>query len=165
MAGTLAAGDKVADFILPALDGGDFNSLNARGRGLLMFAFWKKGCGTCRYAMPFLQRFHENYAEEGSFQIWGVSQDNADDTHAFTEEFSITFPQALDIDLDVTYAYGLVTVPGIYLVDASDRVLQNAPAFVADEFNAMAKLIAQRQGKEYIPIVLPEDDAPAIKPG
>ena len=76
---TLTVGDTVQDFILAGLDGETYNSKSARTRGLLMFAFWKQGCGTCRYTMPFLQRFHDQYAGDG-FHIWGVSQENKADT-------------------------------------------------------------------------------------
>lgn len=165
MSGTLTAGDQVFDFVLPGTDGRTFDSHTARSQGLLMFVFWKKGCGTCRYSLPFLQRFHDLYARDGSFQIRGISQDSAEDTREFMRGSSLTFPQAIDENLEASEAYGLVTVPGVYLVNSGDRILRHAHAFVTDELNAMAKMIAEKQGREYIPVVRPEDDAPDIKPG
>ncbi len=161
---TFAAGDPVEDFVLKGVDGTTFNSRNVRASGLLMFVFWKAGCGTCRYSMPFLQRFQDLYAGDG-FQIWGVSQENRADTLAFSNEYSLIFPQVLDEDLAVTETYRLVTVPGVYLVGPSDRILRHASAFLADEFNDMAALIAKETGKPYSPVVRPEDDAPSMKPG
>ena|SRR5437879_545416 len=164
MAETLKAGDSVVDFILDGADGARLDSRSLRAEGLLLFVFWKAGCGTCRYSMPFLQRFQDHYAGDG-FQIWGISQENREDTLAFMTEYSLTFPQALDENLATTEAYRLLTVPGVYLVGASDRILRHAPAFIADEFNDMAALIAQETGKPYVPVIRPDDDAPDIKPG
>src|SRR5437762_6039392 len=96
---TLTAGDKVVDFILGGIDGSKCDSRSARTKGLLMYAFWKQGCGTCRYTVPFLQRFHEQYASDG-FKIWGVSQDGKLETAEFCKAFALTFPQALDLDLN-----------------------------------------------------------------
>jgi peroxiredoxin len=164
MGETLMAGNPVEDFVLKGVDGATFDSRNVRSTGLLMFVFWKAGCGTCQYSMPFLQRFHDLYAGDG-FRIWGISQEDRAETLAFMKEFSLSFPQTLDEDLAITEAYRLVSVPGVYLVGPSNKVLRHASAFAADEFNVMAALIAKETGKPYIPVVRPEDDAPAIRPG
>jgi peroxiredoxin len=164
LAEPLAVGDLVRDFVLPGVDGTDFDTRLARSNGLLMFVFWKQGCGTCCYSMPFLQRFHDLYSGNG-FQICGISQENRENTLAFMDEYSLTFQQALDENLEVTEKYRLITVPGVYLVDSSERILCHSAAFVTDEFNEIARIIANRTSKPYMPVVRPEDDAPAIKPG
>jgi peroxiredoxin len=158
------AGESIQDFTLSGLDGRTYDSRDARRKGLLLFAIYKMGCGTCQYTMPFLQRFHQEYAGEG-FQLWGVAQDSADETREFGEQFGVTFPLLLDTDLTVTYAYGLTHVPGIYLVDESDAILRHAPAFAKDELNAMAQVVAERCSIPYVPVVRDEDNAPAFKPG
>jgi peroxiredoxin len=164
MSHVLTAGDAVVDFTLAGIDGKTYDSRAARSRGLLLFAIYKKGCGTCQYTMPFLQRFHQEYAGEG-FRLWGVSEDSAEETREFAEQFGLTFPLLLDYGLAVTVAYGLTNVPGIYLVDETDTILRHAPAFVKDELNAMAQMVAERCSVPYIPIVREEDNAPASKPG
>jgi len=162
--GVRTTGDPVRDFMLQGLDGKSWSSADARRRGLLLFAIYKKGCGTCRFTLPFLQRFHEEYAGEG-FRLWGVAQDSAEETREFAGQLGITFPLLLDRDLSVTGDYGLTHVPGIYVVDKSDTILRHAPAFVKDELNAMAQLVAERCGVPYVRIIRPADDAPAMKPG
>lgn len=160
----LTAGDAVVDFTLSGIDGRTYDSRAARSRGLLLFAIYKKGCGTCRFTVPFLQRFHQEYAGEG-FRLWGVAQDSAEETREFAWSFGLTFPLLLDTHLAVTAAYRLTHVPGIYLVDESDTILRHAPAFVKDELNAMAQLVAERCSVPYIPVVRDQDNAPAFKPG
>lgn len=164
MAQPLSAGDHVRDFVLQSTDGQTRSSAEARSTGLLLYAIYKKVCGTCQLTFPFLQRFASQYAGSG-FQIWGVSQENPSDTRTFAESYGVTFPQLVDEDLEVTERHGLLTVPGIYLVDASDRILRSIPAFDSEELNAMAALVAKRTARDYVPIVRPEDNAPLIKPG
>jgi len=161
---TLTVGDSVIDFVLNGVDGAEYRSAEARKNGLFLFVIWKKGCGTCRYTFPYLQRFHDAYAGE-TFAVWGLSQDTAEETRDFVREYGANFPQLIDSNLTVTETYYLTTVPSIYLVDRSDTILRHAPAFIADELNAMSQLISERTGKPYVPIVRPEDNAPALKPG
>src|SRR5947208_129244 len=95
MSETRTVGDEVADFELRDASGAAYSSAQARQNGLLLFAIYKRGCGTCRFTLPFLQRFHETYAGPG-FTLWGVSQDTAEETTAFAEENGYTFPLVLD---------------------------------------------------------------------
>jgi peroxiredoxin len=164
MAEPLKAGDRVADFALRDADGREYSSADARRKGLLMFVFWKRTCGTCQYAFPYFQRFHEQYAGD-LFRIWGIAQENAEDTRDFAADYGATFPQLLDTALDITEQYDLTSVPSLYLTDASGMILRFAPAFMADEYNSLAQLIAERTGVPYVPIVRNSDNAPALKPG
>lgn len=164
MANPITAGEAVVDFCLPGAEDGVYDSREARKSGLLLFAIYKAGCGTCQFTVPFLQRFHDAYSGPG-LQVWGVSQEDRDGTLAFKERFGLRFPQLVDENLGVSAAYGLISVPGIYLVDAGAYVLRHAPAFVKAELNAMARLASERTGKPYAPVVRDEDDAPDHKPG
>lgn len=154
----------MVDFQLHSAEGAILDSADARSRGPLMFAFWKKSCGTCQFTAPFLQRFHHAYAGE-HFRIWGISQENRGETLAFAHQFSLVFPQLLDAGLSVTEQYRLISVPGIYLTDHSGIILHHSAAFDSQALNRVSRLIAERLEMEFVPIVLPEDDAPAFKPG
>ncbi len=164
MPATKTAGDPVIDFTLAGIDGARYSSRETRADKLLLFVFWKKSCGTCQFTFPYLQRLQEQYSGVG-FAIWGISQENREDTAEFVKSYSATFPQLIDEGLELTERYGLISVPSMYLVDGSDTILRHAPAFVKDELNAIAKQASARTGRPYIPVVRPEDDAPDIKPG
>lgn len=162
---TLKAGDPVVDFVLPGIDGKTYDLRATRRAGVLMaFVFYKKTCGTCQYTFPYLQRLHAQYAGN-RFQIWGIAQENAADAEAFAKQYGATFPQLIDESLDVTEQYDLTTVPGIYLVDETDTILRQTGAFSKEELNTMSRLIAERTGKPYVPVVREEDNAPDFKPG
>jgi peroxiredoxin len=163
------AGDEIVDFTLRATDGKEYSSASARRNGLLLAVLFKTSCGTCKFSVPYLQRFHAQYAAPsgGRFRIWGVSQDSAQDTLAFAQECGpATFPLLLDQDLEVTEAYRLIAVPNLYLVgtgDAIEAALQGH--FSKDGFNAMARQVAAFLGVPYSPIVREEDNAPLLQPG
>jgi peroxiredoxin len=167
--GPLDAGNKLVDFELRAVDGKTYSSKAARGQGLLLAVLFKVGCGTCQYTLPFLERFYQQYAlpSSGKFQVWGISQDTAEDTLTCARENgNVTLPLLLDSDLQVSVHYGPTNVPDLYLLGAGDTI-QSAVLghFGKDEFNALAQQIAAFVGVPYVPIVRDEDDAPAIKPG
>lgn len=161
---TLQTGDRVSDFTLRSVDGMLCNSEEARQSGLLAFVFWKKTCGVCQYSFPFLQRIQDLYAGEG-FTIWGIAQENEQDAIDFARSYRATFPQLIDQELEVTEKYGLVSVPSIYLTDATGVILEHAPGFSTDIYNNIACRAAESTGKPYTPIVRPEDAAPPFKPG
>ena len=167
--GPRSAGDEVADFTLRATDGKEYASASARRNGLLLAVFFKIGCGTCRFSVPYLQRFHAQYAtpSEGRFQIWGISQDNAQDTLAFAQEYGPpTFPLLLDQDLEVTEAYRLIAVPDLYLMGAGGAIEAAITGhFSKDGFNDLARHVAAFLAVPYTPIVREEDNAPPLRPG
>ncbi|HZT41381.1 MAG TPA: TlpA disulfide reductase family protein [Chthonomonadaceae bacterium] len=164
-----AAGDKIVDFTLRATDGNEYSSASARRNGLLLTVFFKIGCGTCKFSVPYLQRFHTQYAmsSEGRFQIWGVSQDNAQDTLAFAQKQGpATFPLLLDQDLEVTESYRLIAVPDLFLMGAADTIEDAVTGYFSkDGFNDLARRVAAFLEVPYTPIVREEDDAPLLKPG
>ena len=164
MAQPLQAGDPVKDFALPALDGNVCDSAEARRNGLLLYAFWKRTCGTCQYTFKYLQRFEDNYDGSG-FRIWGIAQENNEDARDFARQYGASFTQLLDTDLSVTEEYDLAGVPALYLVDGTDRILDSVEGFDAERLNAIARVIGERTGKAYVPVVRPEDEAPDYKPG
>ena len=164
-----ASGEEVGDFILTATDGNTYSSKTARQNGLLLFILFKTGCGTCKLAFPYLQRFHEQYAlpSAGKCQVWGISQNDAETTIAFAKEYgNATFPILLDTELGVSEEYRITNVPNLYLLGEDDAIAFAITGhFSADGYNEIAQKIAEFTGIPYSPIVLETDNAPGIKPG
>src|SRR5207248_639252 len=106
----LAVGQPAPDFSLQTLDGQVLQLQKARATSPVVLAFYKAGCPTCQLTFPFLQRIQ-------NATIWGISQDDAEETRAFIEQFGIGFPVLIDPHpYDVSAAYGLEFVPGIFVV-------------------------------------------------
>lgn len=165
----LQLGDAVKDFTLKDVSGQLFSTKELREKGLVLLFFFKVGCGTCRYSAPFIERIHRQYAlgSEGKFIVLGVSQDDASATKEFAAAHgNLSFPILLDEDLEVTESYNLIGVPDLYLLDSSNTILYSILGhFTAEGFNEIAKRAAEATQKPYSPVVLPQDNAPNIKPG
>src|SRR5262249_5827059 len=116
----LQPGARAPEFRLPRLDGspaaGDseatLHDLISGGDALL--AFFKITCPVCQFTFPFLERLHQ-----GGLPAIGIAQNDAEDTPDFNREFGLTFSTLLDPednDFPVSNAFGISTVPPLFLV-------------------------------------------------
>ena len=123
----LRAGQHAPDFDLARLsDGTSPESVELAkllASGPILLAFFKSTCPVCQMTLPFLQRIHQGRAP-GSYQVYGVSQDDASTTREFVQEFGIGFPMLLDTEesgYPASNAYGLSHVPSLFLVATGRR--------------------------------------------
>ena len=180
---TILAGHTAPDFSLKALGGQDYTLRTLLQRGPVVAAFFKISCPVCQFTFPFLERLHQRYAA-GGITILGISQDDARDTKDFCQEFGVTFPALLDVDrfavtraeegYPVSNAYGLTTVPTIFLVapDGVDRfavtrakVKVSSMGFDRKDLEAIAVELAERRKMPRAPLFFPTEIVPANKPG
>ncbi len=161
---TRAAGDAVADFTFKGVDGKTYSTAEARKNGLLMLVFYKVTCPVCQFNNPYMEKFR-TYEGKG-FQIWGVSQDDAQKTVEYARTYgNVTFPQVLDEDLKATVAYDLVSVPTLYLLGSGDTILWQTAGWNREELNRVSRMIAERLGVPAVKIVEDDDPAPIFRPG
>ncbi len=139
----LAPGTKAPDFALKTLDGKRFSLGDDLARGPVVLAFFKVSCPTCQYAFPFLERLHKAYGGKG-VALFGVSQNGAKDTAAFTKEFGITFPVLLDDTntYPVSNAYGLTNVPTIFWIAKDGEVEVSSVGWVKADFEEISRKMA-----------------------
>ncbi|MEJ5253098.1 MAG: TlpA family protein disulfide reductase [Chthonomonadetes bacterium] len=161
---TRTAGDAVVDFTFKGVDGKTYSTAETRKNGLLMLVFYKVTCPVCQFNNPYMEKFR---AYEGKgFQIWGVSQDDAQKTVEYARTYgNVTFPQVLDEELKATVAYDLVSVPTLYLLDSGDTILWQTMGWNRDELNKVSQMIAERLGVPAVKIVEDDDPAPVFRPG
>jgi len=101
-------------------------------------ALFKVGCPTCQYTFPFLERLHRN-----GVPVIGVSQDNAKDTQDFAKRFGITFPLGIDTPgYAVSKAYGISTVPSMFVVDEDTSIRYVAEGWVRTDFEELSRIAA-----------------------
>src|SRR3982074_2938299 len=109
-------------FSLPGLDETkhSLSSLIASGpAGVLCSALW---IPVCQFTFPFLQRLYERFGGDTTVFV-GVSQDDAQATKRFSRQYGVTFPMLLDEKgYPASNAYGLATVPTIFLIDTDGTV-------------------------------------------
>src|SRR6476659_7095936 len=120
----LSEGDKAPDFELQDLSGNRHSRTEISGGKPMLLAFYKVGCPTCQYTFPFLERIYQG-RENGDIGMYAISQDDADATREFDQEFGITLPTLLDTEEEgypASNAYGLAHVPSLFLVEPDGRI-------------------------------------------
>src|SRR6202041_1104823 len=134
----LSAGAKAPAFALQSADGKKTNLADALKKGPVVAAFFKVSCPTCQFSAPFLERIHETYAGE-KFTLWGISQDDAEDTREFCKEFDVDFPILLETPgYALSNKYGLTHVPSVFLISQDGKIQETSIGFSRDEFEKIA---------------------------
>jgi peroxiredoxin len=125
--------------------------------------FYKFSCGTSRFTFPFLQTIYDAYRD--SIYFTAIAQDNAEQTAKFRGELQITIPILLDeAPYPVSRAYGIHTVPSIFLVDSEHKIRFSSYGFVKQDILNLADILAEKSGAEQID-VFESVEVPEIKPG
>ncbi len=114
-------GSRAPDFRLARLDGTEVSLAEILAGGPALLAFFKITCPVCQLTLPFLERIHA----AGTLQVFAISQNDARDTREFNEDFGITLPTLLDAEesgYPVSNAYGISSVPTLFLIDPDGRI-------------------------------------------
>lgn len=162
----LAVGATAPDFRLKTLEGKPFSLKDALTRGPVVLAFFKVSCPTCQYAFPFYERLFRNY-RNAHVTLVGISQNNAEDTAAFAEEFGLTFPLLLDDTraYPVSNAYGLTNVPTLFWIDTDREIQVSSVGWAKPDFEAINRRMADASAIATAPIFRPSDDVRDYRAG
>ncbi len=97
----------------------------------------------------------------------GISQDDTRSTNKFAREYGITFPIVLDDENGylVSNAYGLTSVPTIFLIDTDGAVKLSCMGFDKKDLERIAADLAERRKISLAPLFRPDEVVPANKPG
>jgi peroxiredoxin len=161
----ILAGNIAPGFSLKSADGKEYSLDRLMQRGPVVAAFFKISCPVCQFTFPFLERLYKRYGEEG-VTFLGISQDDARSTKGFAQEYGVTFPVLVDEDsYPVSNAYGLTTVPTVFLINTDGSVKVSSMGFDRKDLEAIAASLAERQAMAMAPLFQPEEVIPANKPG
>lgn len=159
------AGNAAPDFALAAGDGRKYSLAETLKKGPVLAAFFKISCPVCQFTFPFLERIYESYGD-AKVSFWGVSQDNAQDTKEFLDEYGVKFPTLIDSDgYKVSKQYGLTNVPTIFLIQPDGKVQTASVGFAKNDLETIAREIAKTSGKTLQPVFQPGETVPEYKPG
>jgi peroxiredoxin len=163
----IVAGNTAPEFSLKALDGKEYSLQKLMRQGPVVAAFFKISCPVCQFTFPFLERLYKRYGGDG-VTFLGISQDDARDTKDFAKEFGVTFPMPLDEKKNgypVSNAYGLTSVPTIFLIETDGTVKVSCMGFDKKDLESIAAALAER--KRIVPAALfrSDESVPAHKPG
>lgn len=161
----LSVGARVPEFELVGIDGRSYRLCHP-GTAPVLLTFYKNTCPTCQLTVPYLQRLHERI-EGAPLAFWGISQDSVADTLTFAEEYGATFPLMPDGQgYPVSKAFGLTSVPTLFLVEPDGTVSWTSLGFVKADLEALAAEFHRRfRIPGVTPLFVATDDVPALKPG
>lgn len=117
----LEPGARAPEFRLPRLEGGEATPGGTVSNGPALLVFFKVTCPVCQLTLPFLDRIHT----AGALPIFGISQNDGEDTRAFMREFGVSFPMLLDTEesgFPASDAFGISSVPTMFLVEADGTI-------------------------------------------
>lgn len=107
---------------LPVLGGGRVTTADFAGE-ILVVNFWASWCVPCRQEAPELQSFSQRWSGRGVELLGIVYNDDEDSAAAYTEEFGLTYTQALDSDGLTALDFGVFGIPETYVIDADGIIM------------------------------------------
>ncbi len=116
-------GARAPGFRLPRIGGGEISLGEITAQGPALLAFFKISCPVCQLTFPFLERVHQ----AGALAVYGISQNDAEDTRAFADRYQNSFPMLLDSEKTgyaVSNAYGISSVPTIFAIGRDGSIEQ-----------------------------------------
>ncbi len=134
----LTAGARAPEFRLALLGGREISLQEILKGGPAALAFFKISCPVCQFTLPYLQRIHS----PGKLAVYGVSQNSAAETARFNREFGVTFPTLLDSEdggFPASNAFGISTVPTIFVVDAAGAISQVTEGWSKADIEGLAR--------------------------
>ncbi len=142
----IVAGNIAPRFSLKSLDNKEYSLNTLMERGPVVAAFFKISCPVCQFTFPFLERLHKRYGGDRATFL-GISQDDAKSTNNFAKEYGITFPMLIDDENGyvVSNAYGLTSVPTIFLIETDGTVKLSCMGFDKKDLETIAADLAERK--------------------
>jgi len=112
----VATGIRAPGFRLTRLDGGEAGLGDLISTGPVLLAFFKITCPVCQLTLPFLDRLNT----PPGLSVYGISQNDVEDTTDFVHTYRLRFPMLLDTEesgFPISNAYGISSVPTSFLVE------------------------------------------------
>jgi len=163
--GALAPGKKAPALFLNTIDGQRMGLEAALRSGPVLIAFFKVSCPTCQFTFPFLQRIFEAY-KKGPISIWGISQNDREDTVDFCQQFGVTFPVLLDdARYTVSNAYNITNVPTLFLIRTDGTIELTSVGFAKSDVETIAQKASRDTNIPLVPPFRPGEVIPAFKHG
>lgn len=104
-------GDPGLDFTARLAGGGSFTLSEQAGKVVLV-NFWATWCGPCVREMPDIAALYEEYGAGDQVVILAVNSGESEKTvDSFIKQNKIPFPVAYDTNDDISYAYGIDSIP------------------------------------------------------
>lgn len=111
------------DFTVTTLDGAQIRLADLKGR-VVVLNFWASWCGPCRDEAEVLEDIWKRYQNRGVVVLGIAYTDTERNARAFIDEFSQTYPNALDIGTRVSELYNITGVPETFIIDQKGEIVK-----------------------------------------
>lgn len=162
------AGKKAPPFELTGTDAKKYSLQGALARGPLLLVFFKVSCPTCQFTFPFVDRLYRQFLAAGAtgIQVWGISQDNPQNTQRFAKDWGVTFPLLIDEEpYEISQEYGLIHVPTLFLISPDGQVELSSDGFLKADLLAIRKSLASQLAVKPAELFRAGEQVPDFKPG
>ena len=126
---------------------GEPMSLEAQRGKVVVLNFWASWCyPACYEEAPVLERGWRGYKDRGVVVLGVDIQDKAEAGKKFIDQFTLTFPNALDPNGRVSVDYGVYGVPETFFIDARGNIRAKHVGAVTEEVfrREVERLLAER---------------------
>jgi thiol-disulfide isomerase/thioredoxin len=147
----IAVGDAA-----PAVPGG------AVQEGPVALVFYKVTCPVCQMAAPKIDTMARSYPG----RVVGVGQDPPDELERFGRQFRMEIAAVADLPpYDVSNAYGIETVPTLFVMDGVGVVADAVVSWDRAGYNRASARLAELLGVQPVTVSDSSDGLPPFRPG
>jgi thiol-disulfide isomerase/thioredoxin len=130
--------------------------------GPLALVFYKVTCPVCQMAAPKIDALARSYPG----RVLGVGQDPPDELERFGREFRMDIPAVTDLPpYDVSNAYGIETVPTLFVIDGTGVVADAVVSWDRTGYNRASARLGELLGVEPVTVSDSSDGLPPFRPG
>lgn len=144
---------------LARLGGGSLALASLFDAGDALLIVGHRGCKTTRQTLPYVDRLYRRRGPGRS--VCAVLQDDAATARELADSLGLELPIGLEADpYPLAEALGLVAVPTLFLIRRGGSIARVVEGFVRAELEELAVELGAPP-----PLLTPEDEAPALRPG
>jgi thiol-disulfide isomerase/thioredoxin len=130
--------------------------------GPVALVFYKVTCPVCQMAAPKIDQMARSYPG----RVVGVGQDPPDELERFGRDFRMDTAAVADVPpYDVSNAYGIETVPTLFVIDGAGVVVDTVVSWDRAGYNRASARLAELLGVEPVTVSDPSDGLPPFRPG
>lgn len=123
------------DFTVVDWDGEEVSLSDFREKPVVL-NFWASWCGPCQIEMPHFQEAYDAYGQDIHFLMVNLtdgSRETLDTAKQFLEDSGYTFPVYFDTAYEGAIAYGVMSIPVTYFINADGNAVAYANTSLSAE--------------------------------
>jgi len=135
--------NSAPDFELKDLDGKKITLDQYLGKNIVIMEFWATWCGPCRMTMAAVHNVREKYRDKG-VEVLSIDQgEDSTKVKNYVESKGLKLHVLLDIDVEVSRAYGVSGIPTLFVIGKDGVVKARVVGYRPDLEQALGQFLDQ----------------------